>query len=117
MNNSLRFKLQPCRSHVREVRGAGAVNLNRGFVFLDSLSVLPLAKVVISLQQENFGEFRCFARRETEEGAMLRTTSLRFSASSNLAFTRSARLRALAFSNFSLSKFLLLVLVLPVLTG
>jgi hypothetical protein len=67
-NSQLKF--QPCRSHVREVRGAGAVDLHSQIVFFDSLSVLPLAKVRVSLQYERF------VLRETEADAMIRTSLL-----------------------------------------
>ena len=50
------FKLQPCRSHIREVQGRGPIDLDGNFEFRDGLAVLSLAKVRVSLENGNVSE-------------------------------------------------------------
>jgi hypothetical protein len=53
-----RFKQYLSFSHVREVQGSWAVDLDNNFVFCNGIVVLSLAEARVSLKNENVREIR-----------------------------------------------------------
>jgi hypothetical protein len=86
------------------------MDMDSDFVFRDSLAVLSLEKVHISLNS------MCVSVGIHPE-VMLHTASLCSSALTRLATARSARLRALSFNNTSLSANVLVVSLALVVCG